>query len=107
MFRIQPNPTFKSEVTIPTPEGAGKIKFEFKHKGRKALQEFLKMFSNDDPEKDVTEGDILADIVAGWDGVDTEFSSEALADLIDNYPSAGRAIIDAYVPALLEGKQKN
>lgn len=107
MFRIQPNPTFSAEVSIHTPDGVGKVTFVFKHKGKKALQAFLKSFTDAEAPEDINEAETLMGIVEGWDGVDTKFSAKALETLLDNYPSAGRAIIDAYVPALLEGQEKN
>lgn len=113
MFTLQPNPTFKLDVTIPTPTGEGKIKFEFKHKGRKALAEFIKNLvpaetaEGAEPEEGRKDSEVLLEIVAGWEGVDQKFSPEALDTLLDNYPSAAKAIFDAYIPALTEGAAKN
>jgi hypothetical protein len=44
MFVLQPKPVFTSDVIIPTPSGDGKITFEFKHMGRKALKAFLSLW---------------------------------------------------------------
>lgn len=107
MFQIQPNPTFDVDVTIPTPSGNGKLKITFKHKGRKELQQFLKDLQNEaDANEEVDDSKVLLDVVKGWDGVDQKFSAEAFASLLNNYPSAPRAIMDAYVQALLDGKEK-
>lgn len=104
MFQIQPNPTFDLDVTIPTPQGDGKLKLTFKHKGRKDLQNFLNTLTdNADEEK---HAETLAELVTGWDGVDSKFTVEAFGKLLDNYPSATRAILDAYVKTLIDGKEK-
>lgn len=106
MFVLQPKPTFKADIVIPTPGGGeGKIKFEFKHMGRKDLQAFYDGLVNGDVVRD--DVDALADLIAGWEGVDTKFSREALETLLDAYPGAASAVFDGYRKALYEGKQKN
>jgi hypothetical protein len=105
MFVIQPKPTFKIKVEIPTPTGPGVINIEFAHKGRKALAKFLEGASEEGAN--VQDIDALSEIVVGWDGVDQAFSKKALEDLLDAYPAAGKALFDAYLPALIEGRVKN
>lgn len=106
MFVLQPKPTFKAEVLIPIPGGGeGKIKFEFRHKGRKALRDFIESLSKDGEARD--DVDAILELVEGWDGVSEKFSKEALETLVDAYPGAARAIFDAYHSALLEGRAKN
>lgn len=105
MFVLQPKPTFKSEVIINTPQGEGKVKFEFKHMGRKSLKAFFESLGEGDTARQDSEA--LLDLVAGWEGVDEKFSPEALDTLLDNYPSAAKAIFEAYNRGLFEGKQKN
>lgn len=105
MFKLNPNPTFKTEVTIPTPNGDGKISFEFKHKGRKALKAYIDSLGEGDAVRE--DADALGELIAGWTGVDEKYSPETLAALLDAYPSASRAIFDAYNRALLEGRSKN
>ena len=106
MFQLQPKPTFKSDVTIVTPGGGeGKIKFEFKHMGRKALKAFFESLGEGEGARQ--DNDALLDIIQGWEGVDEKFSPEALDTLLDNYPSAAKAIFEAYNRGLFEGKQKN
>jgi len=105
MFKLQPNPTFEANITIPVGGGQeGKIKFKFKRLGKKALRE---MFAGLQEEGDREDADVLTDIVEGWSGVDVEFSDAALAQLCDNYPGAAFAIITGYNKELLEGKAKN
>lgn len=102
MFTIQPKPTFVSEVEIPTADGVAKIKFEFAHKGRKALTKFIDSLTVEGEPRD--DADALGEIVVGWKGVDQPFSQEALATLVDNYPAAAKSLFNAYLPAMLEGK---
>jgi hypothetical protein len=104
-FKLQPNPTFKASVTIPTPEGDGKIVFVFKHKGRKALKEFFASLGEGDAARPDSEA--LQDLLAGWEDFDAPYSPENLEVLLDNYPSAATAIFGAYHKALFEGKEKN
>jgi len=105
MFVLQPKPTFTSEVIIPTPAGDGKINFEFKHMGRKALKAFFDSLGEGENARPDSEA--LLDMVGGWSGVDEKFSPEALESLLDNYPSAAKAIFEAYNKGLFEGKRKN
>lgn len=105
MFKLQPNPTFPVEVTFPTPTGEGKIKFEFHHKGKKALQAFYASLNVDGVARD--DDDAVSEIVSGWSGTDEKFSKEALSQLLDDYIGAAPAIFEAYQKGILEGKQKN
>lgn len=104
-FTLQPKPTFTGEVTIPTPVGDGKVTFEFKHMGRKALKAFFDGLGEGETARPDEEA--ILDLVAGWEGVDEKFSPEALGTLLDNYPGAARGIFEAYNRGLFEGKQKN
>ena len=102
-FTLQPKPTFTGEVMIPTPNGEGKVTFEFKHMGRKAL----KAESLGEGDTARPDSEALLDLVSGWSGVDEKFSPENLDVLLDNYPSAAKVIFEAYNKGLFEGKQKN
>ena len=106
MFALQPKPTFEADVTITTPGGGeGKVTFQFKHLGRKALKSFYESLGEGEEAR--KDHEALMDLIAGWKGVDTPFSAEALETLLDNYPSASMALFDAYNKALFEAKQKN
>ena len=105
MFVLQPKPVFTSDVIIPTPSGDGKITFEFKHMGRKALKAFFESLGDDDTSR--PDNEALLDLISNWFGVDEKFSPEALEPLLDNYPSAAKAIFEAYNKGLFEGKGKN
>jgi len=101
MFTVQPKPTFTLDVEIPTPNGPVEIRGTFKHKGRKAMAEFLEGLS----KGETTDVEALMDLMVGWEKVDTPFSAEALEQVLDNYPTFGKAILDAYIAATLEGRQ--
>lgn len=106
MFALNPNPTFKFDVSIPMPGGkVGKITFVFKHKGRKDLKAFFDSLSN--TEKVREDHEALLDLVESWEGVDEKFSPEALEKLLDNYPGAARVIFEAYSSAIFEAREKN
>jgi len=105
MFKLNPNPTFKAEVTIPTTSGAGKITFEFNHKGRKALKDYVASFGEGDSARE--DVDIIGELIVGWTGVDEKYSPEALATLLDAYPGAAHAIFESYNRTLVEGRSKN
>lgn len=108
MFVLKPNPTFTSKVSIPTADGPGEIEFVFKHKGRKALADFIQSITEPTKGKDTrTDLDALMEIVAGWNEVDTPFSKDALEELLDAYPGSASAIFNRYLPALTEGQEKN
>ena len=106
MFALQPKATFKAEISIPVPGGAaGKINFEFKRLGKKAIRALFDSLQKEGVDRE--DADVLSEIVAGWSGVDTEFSQEALATLADAYPGAVTAIIVGYNKEMIEGRTKN
>lgn len=110
MIKLVPNPTFKVDVEFGTPNGDAKLKVEFKHKGRKALQEWIAKFQPKEGEEETEALDDeveLAEIIVGWEGVDAPFNKDNLAKLIDSYPSFARAAMGTYIPSLLEGQRKN
>jgi hypothetical protein len=105
MFKLQPNPTFKSEVEIPVAGAEpSSITLVFKHKGKKDLKAFIDSLTGETPKDDI---DMLFDIIAGWEGVDAEFNKSNLELLIDNYPQAAINIFMTYQQTLLEGRAKN
>jgi hypothetical protein len=92
MLRLQASPTFKAKVGIPVPgEKRHEITVTFNHMTREAFNTF-----------DFTSGEIdgLMKIVAGWDGVEAEFSRETLAQLCNVYPGSAYAIGSAFATEL-------
>jgi hypothetical protein len=95
MLKLQPNPTFKCKVGIPIPgeQKRHDITLTFKHMPRAQFEAFQAA----DGEADV---DTLMRIIAGWDGVDGDFSRENLLALTEAYPGASFAIGTAYANEL-------
>jgi hypothetical protein len=102
MLKIAPSPTFVASVAIPVPGGdAQLVNFTFNHMGKAALKAWI------EAARDREDIDSLASIVAGWDGIDAEFSMENLAALLDAYPSAAIAVLESYVGELGKAAAKN
>lgn len=102
MLTVNNNPTFSIEVALAVPGGADeKIRVTFRHKGKAAFSKWL--------EEMKTHGDTdsLAEIVAGWSGVDAEYSKASLEKLLDAYPSAAHALFAAYAQELGKAPGKN
>lgn len=106
MFVLQPKPTFKATIEIPIPGGtSGKINFEFKRLGKKAIRELFNSLQDESVQRE--DADVLSELIADWSGVDEKFSKEALEVLCDAYPGATTAILIGYNKEMLEGRAKN
>lgn len=108
MFKINPSPTFRTEVEIPVPGSEPeKLPVTFKHK---KLKEIKKMI--DEVEKNNVDGnsekniDILASLIASWDA-DEAFSKKTLDLLLDNYPQAFPVLYAAFLDAYFKSKEGN
>lgn len=110
MFKINPNPTFTADVLLTVHGSAepAKLCVTFKHKGRKALADWIglpkKMADAGTPVKDA---DYLGEVIEDWDGVDAPYSIESLDALLDAYQPAGMELYEAYIRALTESRAKN
>lgn len=105
LFRLQPYPTFMAAVKIPLPGGDPiEIEIEFRHKTRDERVDFMKRAADATPENEV---DLFMEMVAGWKGVDTEFSREAVELLMQNYEGAVPAILAEFNMAHIRGRRKN
>lgn len=103
-LKKNPNPTFKHEVEIPVPgEKPEKVEFVFRHKGKKAYQQFVEdCIGRDDTESTL-------EIVTGWN-IEDEFgpvSKEALETLYEAYPGAPNAVFIGYSKGLHQGRLGN
>lgn len=105
MFSVNASPTFKATVKFGTPDGEASFKVIFKHKGRKALAEFVQSLTAEDAGR--TDFEALTEIIVAWEDVKEPYSKDALEQMLDNYPTAAKAFFDAYFPALTEGARKN
>ena len=102
MLKLQPEPTFTISVTVPVPGGEDQlINCVFRHKGREALKTWI------DAARDRPDADSIGEIMAGWDNVEAEFSAEHLALVLDAYPGAAVAMLEAYVGELGKAAAKN
>ncbi len=102
MFKLKANPTFKAKVEIARADGErGEVEFEFRHKTTEQVNDFLKRAESAKPAEWAKE------IIAGWSGVDAEFSDESLADLLQEHFAAAEAIMSGYLRALSGGRLGN
>lgn len=103
MFKLQPNPTFKTKVAISVAgeKTSPSIEIEFKYMSRETVKQFFENITGK------TDADSLAEIIVGWNGVSELYSPEALSILIDNYPAASTDLFEAFRRELLESKRKN
>lgn len=103
MFKLNPAPTFKAKVSIPIPGQAkpADIDVEFKHLSAAQRAE---VFGNLDAK---TKLEFVSELVVGWSGVDQAFSAKALEALLDNYPAATTAIIEAFNREFFGARAKN
>ncbi len=105
MLKLQPNPTFRAEVGIPVPGQSepAKIVCVFAHMDR---DEF-KAFAAPDAVAARSDVESLQRILRGWDGVDAEFSADAVAMLCQQYHGAAYAISAAFVAELTKARLGN
>jgi hypothetical protein len=110
MFKISPNPTFKTKALLSLPgDGSekGEIEVEFKY----FTPEQFKAWTDKRGDEDA--GDVLADIIVGWngpadaDGHAVAYSKASLMQLIGNYHSASVDLISAFHLGLRGAKAKN
>lgn len=103
MFKLQPNPSFKSKVALSVP-GSDKqitVGITFKHLSRPQIKDF---FSHLDGK---TDAEALGEVIIDWEDIDASFTPDNLSALLDNYPTAGGELFDAFRRDLLESRRKN
>ena len=102
MLKLAPEPTFVAAVVVPVPGGTDElINVTFRHQGKAALKQWIEAASTRD------DLDSLSEVIAGWTGVEGEFSRDALAAVLDAYPRAAVAMLEAYVGELGRAAAKN
>ena len=57
--------------------------------------------------KKKTIGEMLAEIIKGWDGIEATFSPESLAELLDYNPAMGLELFNGFFAGLAESRAKN
>jgi len=112
MFKINAAPTFPAVVSIPVPGSeAQELPVVFKHKGRKALNEFVGAMQQASQEEDQAKGQkdeagLLFGLIDSWEA-DAEFNRKNFDILLDQYVGANTAIYVAYLDALIGAKRGN
>lgn len=118
-MKINPNPTFTSEVKLSTPgeEALASIEVTWKHKDRDALKEWSVRPLRVEAGKGFTlvaiESEYLAEVIASWNGpvdeagVAVPFSVGALAKVLQGRPMAGQELYQQYLAAMTESRLKN
>jgi len=102
-LKLKADPTYFAKVEIPTPNGAVEIKVEYKHMTRDAYKTFLEA----EAKLGRSDEESLMDIMAGWAGVDAEFSKEAVSQLCQQYHAAPRAIVEGFIYSLTQSRLGN
>ena len=100
MIKIKPEiSTFKATVKV-TPFGgeAESVTIEFAYMPVSKAMELA---------KEKTVGEVLAEIVKGWDGIEGKFSAKALTELLDHNPAIGMELFQGYFAAMAETRAKN
>lgn len=103
MFKLQPNPTFTTKVSLSVPgsDKPASIEVEFKHLSRPKIKAFFEGLEGK------TDAEALSEIMVGWSGPDGDFNRDNLQALLDNYPASGGELFDAFRRDLMEARQKN
>lgn len=100
-FTLSIAPTFKHDVSIPIPGGRpATVSFTFKHKTRDELREFIAGLEG---REDL---DVVVEVTSGW-GIDEAFEEDNVAILLQNYPGAALAIINAYMTEVSGARKGN
>ena len=103
MLKLAPEPTFVVGVALPVPGQPDQlVNVTFRHQGRAALRGWL-----DAAREAQSDAALLGEVIAGWKGIDAEYSAANLAALLDAYPGAGGALFNAYVAELGKAAAKN
>lgn len=102
-LKLSPNPTFTCPVhlTVPGEAERATVTINYRHMGRSALRAYFEALGG----KSDAAG--LGEIIAGWSGIDEDYTPEALERLLDNYPLAASELFEAFRRELLEARAKN
>jgi len=101
-FKLNPNPTFWVKTKVRAPGGdEAEFEVEYRHKGKEALKAFLEAANGRE------ESAVLGEIVAGWRGMDAEFSADNLKTLLDNYPGLANVMLGDYTVELMKARAGN
>lgn len=100
-FTLKAAPTFKAKVSLPVPGGGFvPVEFEFKHRTKKALDEFVKT------REGKTDEESFLSMVVGW-GLDDSFSPENVSLLLENSIGSALATYRVYIEELTKAREGN
>lgn len=110
-IRLKQKPTFKFRVELSQPgtEEREVLWLLGKHKGQAELKELVGKAG----EVDGRDAEFLPLFLDGWEGVlddegkPVKFTTENLAEFLDQWPGAGLAIFTEYCRQLSAGRAKN
>lgn len=103
MFKLNPNPTFNAKVqlSVPGQDKPVSVEIEYKHLSRPQIKKYF------DGLEGKTDAEALSEIILGWKGIDAEYDSDTLQALLDNYPTSGGELFEAFRKELMEARRKN
>lgn len=102
MFKLKADPTFRRAVKIRALDGqVHELHLDMRHMRKADLEAFVAALPGRPDE------DVVRDLVVGWHDVDTEFTPDALAELLQQYEGAGVEIWREYLRAYEDARAKN
>lgn len=102
MLKLQPNPTFIADVSIPVP-GADDVvvQFVFKYKDLGELKDYVARLTT------MEDADAILEITEGWQGIDAPFTANTVQVLVLKYAGVGARIYRAYYNELNKARLGN
>jgi hypothetical protein len=108
MFRLKPDPTFKTLVPLSRPgvEKPIDVPFEFRHKTKEEVATWMAGMLGR------TDADVLDEVIVSWGVVDeggraVPYSHTALVGLLSDFPTSKGEIFSKYLSELTKAKEKN
>jgi hypothetical protein len=94
--------TFTAPVSINLL-GGGKetLTVTYRHKTRQQVKDLIAGLAERQDEE------VIAELVADWEGADVAFSPAALLELIDNHPGATTALLGGFFQAYADARAGN
>lgn len=106
---LAPAPSFKLRVDVPLPGGdTAELTLTVKTRNRPQLQAFLEGNTQAEGQDAIEyERELILKIAEGWEVGDSEpFTPENVTTLVENYPLAAAAILEAYVNAHTNSRRR-
>lgn len=104
MLKLKADPTFTSNIVVPTPSGPVTIKGTFKHMPKADFTAFVKKEREGTARPDE---EVVMDILAGWSEVDAEFNSDNVKALCQEYHAFGKTVVETFVEQLTQYRTGN